>query len=145
MRSLPAFLMAFIVTVIISGALMIGCGGSSTTVGGAGNAAATNTGASNTGATNTASNNNVCRADGALCVSAEQCCNKSCYGGAGNPLAPGQTFPDYRCQKPPSGVRWCVEEPSAGKPCNTNGGPECCDPNRSCFRINPNSTAGTCM
>ena len=28
MRSLPAFLMAFIVTVIISGALMIGCGGS---------------------------------------------------------------------------------------------------------------------
>jgi hypothetical protein len=67
MRSLPAFLFAFIMTVIISGALMIGCGGG----GGGGGTATTggnsNTGAANTGTGNTAGNNSACISEGGVC------------------------------------------------------------------------------
>jgi hypothetical protein len=198
MRSIPAFLLAFIVTVVISGALMIGCGGGggggTAPTGGATNTGATNTGATNTGATNTGSNNNNCKQKGEECAGSSECCGpNSCVGGGVmlNPFTLDPLNPiyvnDYVCDLPaacvPGGgwcgasipfgkgdccsgfactssksnnnsqtvwkctsspnTRYCVEEPSYGKYCNTNGGPECCAPNQSCFRLF-GGTEGTC-
>jgi hypothetical protein len=71
MRSIPAFLVAFILTVVICGALMIGCGSG-------GGGGSTTGGSSNTLSSNTGSNNSApCTADGALCSETVQCCNKS--------------------------------------------------------------------
>jgi hypothetical protein len=130
MRSLPAFLMAFIVTVVICGILMIGCGGTGTSTGGAvfGNNNSTMTG-----------NNNgkACSKDGELCVANSQCCNNSCYGGVGNPQAPGATDYDYRCQQPPAGT-W-------GAKCNPpKGGPYCAD-GFYCLIILDDPNGGTCV
>jgi hypothetical protein len=106
MRSIPDFLLAFIITVIISGTLMIGCGKGS----GGGNSStggAANSGANNTGSSNTASI--ACIADGGECMADSQCCNKNTgsvcrreplglgYNALGMPVP---ILGDYVCGKP---------------------------------------------
>ena len=109
MRSIPAFLLAFIVTVVISGALMIGCGGGgggTATTGGASNTGNSNTVAAMTGNNNTASNNNShpCSKDGEFCNTNENCCDKSsqCIGGVRVDPFLGLYTEPYKCGKPSS-------------------------------------------
>jgi hypothetical protein len=106
MHSIFRFLIVFIMSVMIGGALIPGC-----ETGDSGSS----TGNSSSNTTVLANNNTTVRANNNTTVPAN---NNS---------------------------RNCVPEPSYGKPCNTNGGPECCETGRSCFRANPDSTAGVCM
>jgi hypothetical protein len=140
MRQFRLFVYAFITTVLIAGAMMMGSGALMVGCGG---------GDSSSGPVNCIGSGFPCGASlannspnkGVACCPDMQCLSNN---GA------------WQCRTPPASNnntavsannngRNCVAEPSYGKACNTNGGPECCETGRSCFRANPNSTAGVCM